>query len=210
VSVEGLKFIDALVPGLMTFAILMTMETTATVFLEEKEKGLTRRIRTTPVTTSDISAGVTITVMITAVFQVAVMFGASSLIGYHPRGGAYGLASGFVIAVLFAVLCVGMGLIVGTVSKSAAAASAMSWVILMPLMFFSGLWVPKEMLPSQIQSISNILPTTYVADALTSLLSRGAAITAPTVIMDIIGISIFTAVIYAIGNLVFRRTAGNF
>jgi ABC-2 type transport system permease protein len=210
VSVEGLRILDSMVPSMMVFAIFLAMQTTATASIEEKEKGLARRIRTTPATASDVLAGATVAAMIVAVFQVAVMFGASFLIGYSPKGGAYGLMSGFLVAMIFAVTCVGLGLIIGSVSKTEGAAAAISWVIMMPLMFFSGLWVPKEMLPSQVQPLSDVLPTTRIADALTSLLSRGAAITAPAVLIDIIGISAFTAAVYIIGILVSRRSAAYF
>jgi ABC-2 type transport system permease protein len=48
--------------------------------------------------------------------------------------------------------------------------------ILMPLLlFFSGLFLPLSMLPSALTTVSELLPTTYLVDALNHDLNEAAA-----------------------------------
>jgi len=123
--------------------------------------------------------------------------------GYHPVADAAGLLLGFVIVTVFALCNIGFGLITAALSKSAGAATGISFLFLMPQLFL-GTFVGSA-LSSTAQEVGRFLPAYYVTDALTSLWTRGASVTSMVVVTDLSAVIVSSAVILGAGVLIFRR-----
>jgi ABC-2 type transport system permease protein len=183
VQVAKYSTFDYMVPGLFAFAAIFLTMMVAQSFTLDRERGLLRRIATTPVKASEFMASHAISNMLLALIQVAVVFMLASLIGYHAQGGITSLAVAFVLVSVFAATCVGFGLITATLAKSSGAATGIAFLFIMPQMFL-GTFVSSG-LSGAMASVGRFVPSYYVTDALTSLFLRGASFTSPTVLTDL-------------------------
>jgi ABC-2 type transport system permease protein len=136
--------------------------------------------------------------MIVGAVQVAIVYAASSLMGFRPQGGVPGIAIAFLLVMILTTCSVGLGLVVATFARNAGAATGISFVFILPLMFL-GTFVPAP------ESIARFVPTWYVTDALTSILLRGAPVTSPSILLDVLTVSVASIVIMLAGVLLYRR-----
>jgi ABC-2 type transport system permease protein len=190
-------------PGLFAFASIYMIMMVAQSFTGDRENGLLRRILVTPTTSADIVMGSVVSYLVIGLFQAMLIFACVYALGYVPVGGAAALLVGFLIITVFALCNIGFGLIAAAIAKSAGAATGISFVFLMPQLFL-GTFVGSA-LSSTAQAAGRFLPAYYVTDALTSLWTRGAAVTGTAVLTDLAAVSISSVVILLVGVQVFKR-----
>lgn len=66
---------------------------------------------------------------------------------------------GFVLAAVLSVAALfALGLFIGAVARSGSAAGAIGSLVFFPLMFFAGLWVPREVMPEVLRQIGDFTP----------------------------------------------------
>jgi ABC-2 type transport system permease protein len=203
VVVKESTVFQAFAPGLFAFASIYMIMVVAQSFTGDRESGLLRRILVTPTTSADIVMGSVISYLVIGLFQALLVFACVYALGYVPVGGAAALLVGFFIITVFALCNIGFGLITAAIARSAGAATGISFVFLMPQLFL-GTFVGSA-LSSTAQAAGRFLPAYYVTDALTSLWTRGAAVTSAAVLTDLAAVSISSVVILLVGVQVFRR-----
>lgn len=192
---------DFMAPGIFAFAtIFMTMIVAQTMTVE-RDEGLLKRLRTTPASSADYMISQTLSYMIIAVVQVALVLASSFVIGYRPATGIAGVAFAFVITFAFSLVAVGFGLISATVSKSAESATGVSFVFIMPQMFL-GTFMP---LGGATEMISKFIPSKYVTEAITTLFLRGAPMTTPVIWINLAIVSVIGFLLVALGVILFER-----
>jgi len=136
--------------------------------------------------------------------QALLVFLCVYALGYHPAADFGGLLMGFLIITLFAMCNIGFGLITAAISKSAGAATGISFIFLMPQLFL-GTFVGTA-LSSTAQAAGRFVPAYYVTDALTSLFTRGASIASQSVLTDLAVVSASSVITLLAGVLIFRRS----
>jgi oleandomycin transport system permease protein len=141
--------------------------------------------------------------MITALIQAVLVFAMAFTVGYRPNTGITGFAVAFIIVLIFSLCNVGFGLITATLAKSPGAATGIAFLFIMPQMFL-GTFVGAALSPAA-QAAGKFVPAFYVTDALTSLFSRGAPASSPTVIFDLAFVSICSAVVLLLGIVLFKK-----
>lgn len=207
VQVNSQTVFDTFVPGLFAFASIFLIMMVAQSFTSDRESGILRRIVTTPTSASELMTSQVVSYLGIGVIQALLVFASAYALGYRPNVGFAGIAFGLVIASIFAVCNVGFGLITASISKSAGAATGISFLFLLPQMFL-GTYVGMA-LSSSAQVAGRLVPSFYVTNALTSLFTRGASITSPAILLDfgIVGASSF-AILLA-GIFVFKKIGGS-
>jgi hypothetical protein len=60
-------------------------------------------------------------------------------------------------------------------------------------------------LSSTAQEIGKFVPSYYVTDALTSLFTRGALISSPTVLLDLLIVSMYSVAVLLLGVILFKK-----
>lgn len=203
--VEGEEFstFDYFVPGLFAYGTIFLIMTVGQSFTVEREKGLLRRIRTTPTSSFELMGGHAISNMVKAVIQVGVIFAMAFVIGYRPNGGLFAILMAFGIVVLFSLCCVGFGLITATLAKSPNSATGISFLFLLPQMFL-GTFVGFILTPTM-QQVARLVPAWYVTDSLTTLFIRGAPVTSSSVMLDVAVILAWSVFTLAVGIVLFER-----
>jgi ABC-2 type transport system permease protein len=156
-SLGGYSPFDIYIPILMSFSIAMIAFTYLPgPLVSYRELGILRRLSTTPVPAYWVLAAqivvqscfmvVTLALVVTVSI---VFFGVSAPMS--PAGMV--LAIALCMAALFAI-----GLTTAALARTSGAARGLMAVALYPMMFFSGLYYPVQLMPAVIQDISNYTP----------------------------------------------------
>jgi ABC-2 type transport system permease protein len=156
-NLGGFSAFDIYIPILMSFSIAMIAFTYLPgPLVSYRELGILRRLSTTPVPAYWVLAAQIVVqtcfMVVTLVLLVTVsvvFFGIS-----FPRNpAAMVLSIVLCMAALFAI-----GLTIAAVARTSGAARGLMAAALYPMMFFSGLYYPIQLMPPVIQTISNYTP----------------------------------------------------
>jgi len=191
---------DTMVPGLFAYACIFIIMTVSMSFTDDREKGLLKRINVTPTTSTQFIGSHIITNMLIAVIQLAIVFLLSLLMGFQPIVDVFGVIMAFIFMLFLSLCSVGLGLITATIAKSAGAATGLSFIFILPQMFF-GTFIA---LPEGIRIISAFLPSYYVTDAITTIFNGGSPF-AVGVLMQLGIIALMSMVIVILGIFLFKK-----
>ncbi len=156
-SMGGLTLFPVYVPILISMAIaILGLISLPAALVSYRDQGILRRLSTTPVPPSWVLAGqlvinfcIAMTSLLIVIVVAIVAFGLDV-----PRNpGALVLSLVLSIAALFAI-----GLSIASAARSGVAARAIGAGAFYPLLFFAGMWYPRELMPVILQDISNITP----------------------------------------------------
>jgi ABC-2 type transport system permease protein len=142
------------------------MSTTITM-ATYREKGILRRLRTTPVSPLVVLGAQVIVVFAMTCLGMLLLVTAGNLV-YHVRfaGNIFSLLGGFVLCSLSFF---GIGFILASIMPTVRTAWVAAMVLLYPMLFLSGAFFSVELLPKAIQKISAFMPLTYVVNLLRGL-----------------------------------------
>jgi len=195
-----ITYIDFIAPGIIIFGLLILIPTSARMMVRDKEKGVLARLLTTPTRPWEFISAYSICLFAVGIAQIIIFMVVAVLFGLDIVGSA-GLV--FLVFALTALCCIGIGMIISSLTKSENQADPLSWLIAMPLAMLSGCWFSIEFMPSWLQSITHAFPFSHAIEASRSILSRGTGFEAVT--SDFLFLVIWTVIIFAAGILLFRR-----
>lgn len=148
---------------LAVFPFILMFLITSVAMLRERTSGTLERLSTTPARAADLLFGYGVAFGLTATVQAAVAAGcAYAFLGLRTAGNA-GLV--VLVAVLTALLGVGLGLLCSAFATSEFQAVQLLPVVVIPQLLLCGLFVPRPALPSWLEVISDVLPVSYAVEA---------------------------------------------
>lgn len=203
IEARRISAIEFMAPGMFTFASIFIIMIAAQSLTQDRENGMLKRIRTTPITPSEFMASQVLSYMLIALIQAVLVFAVMYMIGFRPAVGFYAYLLAFVFVAAFSLSNVGFGLIAAALSKTPGAATGISFLFVLPQLFF-GTFVGAS-LSSTAQKVGQFVPSYYVTDALTSLFLRGPPVTSPTVILDLAVVVLSCFAILAVGVVVYAK-----
>jgi len=195
----GMSF-NVMAPGLFAYACIFIIMIVAQSFSDLREQGLLRRLNTTPMTSGDFMGSQIISNMIITMMQVVIVFILALPFGFTPNTNIGGLLFAFLLMAIFSLSSVGLGLITATISKSSGTATGLSFIFILPQMFF-GTFIP---LTSTTRPIAMALPSYYVTDAIKSIYS-GSSLLNNNILIDFAVVSIVSIVIVILGIQLFKK-----
>jgi ABC-2 type transport system permease protein len=146
------------------FPLVVMFLITSITMQRERVSGTLERILTTPLRRFDLLAAYGTAFSIAAAVQAALACGVAFwLLGFDTAGSP---ALVFVIAIVNAVLGVGLGLLCSAFARTEFQAVQFMPVVVVPQLLLCGIIVPREALPEWLQWISNALPASYALEAL--------------------------------------------
>ncbi|MGB9684290.1 MAG: ABC transporter permease [Candidatus Bathyarchaeales archaeon] len=203
IETRQLSAFEFMAPGMFTFASIFLIMMVAQSFTQDRENGMLKRIRTTPITPTEFMASQILSYMLIALIQAVLVFAATYLMGFRPAISVSTYILAFILVLIFSLSNVGFGLITATVSKTSNTATGISFLFVLPQLFL-GTFVGAS-LSSTMQTVSRFVPSYYVTDALTSLFLRGASITSPTIILDLAIVALSCVAILAVGIVLYAK-----
>jgi ABC-type Na+ efflux pump permease subunit len=203
VEVKTQLALNFIAPGMFTFASIFLIMMVAQSFTQDRENGMMKRIRISPTTPTEFMTSQVVSYMSIALIQAALVFGMTYALGFRPDVSMPSYSFAFILVLIFSLSNVGFGLITATISKSASAATGLSFLFVLPQLFL-GTFVGAS-LSSSAQVAGKFVPSYYVTNALTSLFLRGAAITCPTILLDLTVVSVSCVAILAVGIVLYAK-----
>lgn len=202
---KALKPIQYLAPGLLGWAIASGGAFGASITLVTwRQTKLLRRLRLAPVSVgSVVLARVGISLAL-ALVQLAVFLVIATQPYFGLRLSAdWWMAIPVVICGTLAFLSI--GLLVGSFTTSQQAATAIVNLVILPMAFLGGAFVPLDFAPAWIRDVSYAMPLRYLVTGMQNVMARGLG---PASALPSIGILLgLTAVLTAAAVRVFRWDA---
>jgi ABC-2 type transport system permease protein len=150
----------SIVFGLATVAISLLPAALGT----DRERGILRRLSTTPVhPRALVAAHLTVQLAVVTLATVAAVL-MGMLVFDLPFPESIGW---FVLAyVLGAISLLALGLLIGAVVPTASSGQSIGMLLYFPLLFFAGVYIPLEVMPEGIRTISGYTPAGAAVQAL--------------------------------------------
>jgi ABC-2 type transport system permease protein len=197
------RFIEFFIPGIIAMAV-MTASLFGTVNLntELRQKGVIRKLSTTPITRTDWVLSNILYQFTLAIVSTITML----LVGYAVYNVSLQINAWLPVFIVLDVFAfVGIGMILTRFVKEAQSAAAAANAIMFPMMFLSGSFFPIEMMPGFLQTLARILPLYYVNEGLRAsmvFVDHMAALRYSAII------GVFAAVVFILGIVATRWEEG--
>jgi ABC-2 type transport system permease protein len=165
-GVDGQPLLYTYVPILVAFVIAMlALNTLPPVLAGYRERGVLRRLRTTPVGPARVLGAQLAICFATAVVAVVLVLAVARLAFDVPLP-QQPLAF-TVTALLTAFGLIGIALFIAAVAPTGKSANAAGSLLFYALMFFAGLWLPLQAMPTALRHVSEATPLGAAVQALT-------------------------------------------
>jgi len=152
----------SIVLGLATVALSLLPATIG----GDREKGILRRLSTTPAHPRTlVAAHLVVQLVVVTVASVAAI-----LIGILFFGIPFPESPGwFLVSYALGAICLlGIGLLIGAVVPTAASGQAIGMLLYFPLLFFAGVYIPLEVMPEGVRTMSSYTPSGAAVQALSA------------------------------------------
>lgn len=200
-ATKGLTGFDYTFSGLLGFAIIgLGIFGPTTVFPRLKQGGVLRRYHTTTLKVWQYFLGNVISTACIGLLSVATMFiVALTVFDLNMRGDYISFA---LLMILGTTVLFGIGLAVGGWAKNENQAAPLANLLTFPMIFLSGTFFPRFLMPEWLQSVSALIPLTPVIDGARLIITEGRTIfeLGPQVGL----LLVWGVVIYAIAFKTFR------
>jgi ABC-2 type transport system permease protein len=135
---------------------VLALQVTPSVLATYREKGILRRLATTPVGPARMLSAQLVMSMLAGIVSAGLILAVGRIVFDVPLPAQFG---SFVIAFLLSAAAVfAIGLFIAAVAPSGKAANSIGTLLFFPSMFFAGLWTPREVMPKIIQRIGDFTP----------------------------------------------------
>ncbi len=197
------RFIEYFIPGIIAMAV-MTLSLFGTVNLntELRQKGIIRKLSTTPITRTDwILSDILYQFIIAVVTTTAMLLVSYAVFNANLHIDAW--LPAFILLDVFAF--VGIGMILTRFAREAQSAAAAANAISFPMMFLSGSFFPIELMPGFLQTFAKTLPLYYVNEGLRAsmvFLDNMTALRYSAII------GVFAAVVFTLGIIATKWEEG--
>ena len=198
---QGLTQFDYVFAGLLGFSLLGAgIFGPTSVFPKLKERGVLRRYHTTTLKVWQYFLGNTISNTIVGLLSIITMFIVGlTMFNLNMRGNY--LVLGLLVS-MGAIMLFGIGLAVGGWAKNERQAAPLAQIITFPMMFLSGSFFPRFLMPEWLQGVTSYIPLTPVIDAARLIITENRGV------FDLLpqfGIILgWTVIVYLIAFRVFR------
>lgn len=173
---------DARMTAFMMPGLLTTTLTSASLFgialplVQQREIGLLRRLRVTPVAAASVALSHGVSALLTGMISLLVLMALARLIfGMQMAGSWPSLIGAYLCG---ACALVPFGLLVGSTARDIRTAPAIANLIFFPMMFLSGSAMPFAVLPEGVKRFARLLPTTYLNETYSGVIVRGEGLVA--------------------------------
>jgi ABC-2 type transport system permease protein len=181
-SLGGLTYFNVYLPILLALVLAaLWLWSLPTPLATYREQGILRRLSTTPAPPPWVLAAQLVLNAGQAVLALIVLV----VVGIT----AFGVEAPKSIVGLILMLLVSMaalfsiGLVIAAIAPTGQAAGAIGSAVFFPMMFFAGLWVPRNEMPSALRGISDFTPLGASVQGLQSSLFNGFPSAAPIVVL---------------------------
>jgi ABC-2 type transport system permease protein len=163
------------VPGLVGVILTMTLVMfTAIALVRERERGNLEMLIATPVSPWELTIGKVLPFVLIGLVQVTVVLSLGALLFGVPVRGS--LAELYLVALVFIVASLSLGIFLSTLAKTQFQAMQMSFFTFLPQILLSGFMFPYAGMPAPAQWLAEILPLTHFLRLVRGIMLRSAGL----------------------------------
>ena len=201
VAARDLGYIDFLMPGVIGMSIMqLGLFSVAFSFVTMKREGVLRRLLATPLNPATLLVAQVVTRLIVVIVQTLILAGvAIFLFGAEFAGNFFAV---LLAAALGGAVFLALGFAVSGWARSEQQAAPLANVVSLPMMFLSGVFFSRDVLPEILQRITDYLPLTYLVEAIRGMTVQGDSIVAQW--PNFLGMAVWLVVAFVIANRTFR------
>jgi ABC-2 type transport system permease protein len=154
------------VPGISALAIISASFVNLVISITaQREQGVLKRRRATPVPAGVLIAGRTITAVIVSLVEMTILLAIGGIF-YGVKLPTSSIPAIVITGIVGSVTFCTLAYALTTVIKSEDSAQPMVQAIILPLYFISGVFIPNVNLPDWLRRIAALFPVQHLADAL--------------------------------------------
>lgn len=177
-----LTMFTAYVPVLISMSLcLIALISLPIPLVTNRQMGVLRRFSTTPAPPSWLLAAQVIVNLAQALAAIVILLAGAALffgVRLPSQWGGFVLAALLATAAMFAI-----GLLIAAVAPTPQVAGIVGTVLFYPLLFFAGLWTPKQGLSPMLQHIGNYTPLDGAVQAMDAAMRGTFPPTRPLLVM---------------------------
>ena len=198
------KMIDFILPGQLGFSILSAgVFGTAFIFFSLRQTLVLKRFFATPIRRPYIILGEALSRLVFQLIGSLIIITLGKyFFGFTLIHGFKTLVEMLTLSAMGLIVFMGFGFVVSGIAKSESVIPPLANVITLPQFLLSGTFFPIDAFPGWLQSISKVLPLTYLNDALRRVAFEGAGFS--SISHQLLIISIWGVVVYIAAIRFFR------
>ena len=164
--------------------LLFAMANLGVEMLNERQRGLWKRLRSAPVSKVTLLTGKGVSGALVSLLILGVTF-AFAMVVFKVR--IQGSLVGFLaISIGCALMASSFGLLVAALGNSPATARGVTTLAVLMMVMLGGAWVPTFIFPAWLQQLTLVVPVRWAVDGLDAMTWRGLGLTsamAPTLVL---------------------------
>lgn len=200
-ATANLSTFDYVFSGLLGFTLLsLGIFGLANQMPAEKKTGVFRRLRASPIKKSQLVFANMFYYLLIGIVSVLLMFAVALFVFNFDMRGSWLDVGAFIL--LGIIVMFGFGLAIGGWAKNENQSAALTNIVAFPLMFLSGVFFPRFLMPEWLQGITGYLPLTPIIDGLRMIMTEAKTIfdLGPELLL----MAGWAVLIYAIAIRIFR------
>jgi ABC-2 type transport system permease protein len=199
----SMQSVNFMIPGLLGLIMqFQTLLLTAFAVVRERERGTLEQLVVTPVKPWELMLGKILPYVIVAFANVLL----ASAIGRFWFGVEF--AGSFllllVLAALFVLSSLGLGLLVSTVSQTQTQAMQLALFVMLPSIILSGFVFARESMPHPIRELGLLIPLTYFLRILRGIILKGVGV--EVLWPEVLALAAFGIIVFGLSANRFRKT----
>jgi ABC-type multidrug transport system permease subunit len=172
---RGLRYIDFLVPGLLSLGIMMSvMWGVCYALIEKRSKKLLRRMVATPMRKSHFLIAQWVSRLLVTFLETAILL---VFAVYFFKVSIQGSLFAFIILLVAGNFCFfGLSILISSRTANLQLGNGLISIITTPMMVLSGIFFSYQNFPPWAISVIKLLPLTKLADEVRSIVNEGAGL----------------------------------
>ncbi|MBL7165814.1 MAG: ABC transporter permease [Dehalococcoidales bacterium] len=160
----GVDFIQFIYPGIIAMTVLMGSLMSGLSVVWDREFGFLREVLVAPMSRAGIVLGKTAGTAVIALGQGFIMLALAPIVGVQLSPML--VVKLIPLLIIISVSLSGLGILVASRMRSQQGFQMLIQIIIMPLVFMSGVFFPVNNVPTWLEVASKINPLTYGVDAI--------------------------------------------
>jgi ABC-2 type transport system permease protein len=170
IDTGDVSYVNFLVAGILVQMLAFGANYTTVNLAIDLQRGIVDRFRSLPMASPTLLVGHVWADLVRNSISWLIVLGVSFLVGFQPIAGPVEWLLVFGLALLFSLAISWLSAIMGLIVKSMEAAQWTGFIVIFPLTFVSGAFVPTDTMPAELRVFAENQPLTHVIQAMRSWL----------------------------------------
>jgi ABC-2 type transport system permease protein len=201
----SMQSINFMIPGLLGLIMqFQTLLLTAFAVVRERERGTLEQLVVTPIKPWELMLGKILPFVLIGFANMLLASGIGRFWFGVEFAGSFPLL--LVLAGLFVLSSLGLGLLVSTVSQTQTQAMQLALFVMLPSIILSGFVFARESMPHPIRELGLLIPLTYFLQILRGIILKGVGV--EVLWPQVLALAAFGVVVFGLSANRFRKTMG--